>query len=169
MIKIIEGKFTGKNWNKQNIMAGVGLPRKIDDISELKEELIDIFLTKNHKDISHYGLLLAEHILNLVNLQSNNTINEVFKINIKWQEGKAKFQEARNAAGKILTMAREEKDPIKEKVLRIMAQIANIPHVARHALIASDYSIKLINLMYLKNFEEIEKERKIQIELMKNV
>jgi hypothetical protein len=169
MIKIAEGKFMGKNWNKENIMAGIGLPRKIDDISELKEELIDIFLTKNHKEISRYGLLLAEHILNLVNLQPNNAINEVFEINIKWQEGKVNFQEARNIAGKILTMAREEKDPIKDKVLRIMAQIANIPHVARHALIASDYSIKLINLIYLKNFEEVEKERKIQIELMKNV
>ena len=159
----------GKNWNKENIMAGVGLPRKIDDISELKEELIDIFLTKNHKDISRYSLLLAEHILNLANLQPNNVINEVFEINIKLQEGKAKFQEARNVAGKILTMTHEEKDPIKEKVLRIMAQVANTPHVARHALIASDYSIKLINLMYPQNIEEVEKERKIQIELMKNV
>jgi hypothetical protein len=129
-------KWMKKEWNKDNIMAGVGLPKKIDDISELKEELINIFLTKNHKSISHYSLLLAEHILNLTNIQSDDEIKEAFEINIKWQEGKAKFQEARNVAGKLLTMAREEKEPVKIKVLRIMAQVANTPHVHRHALIS---------------------------------
>jgi hypothetical protein len=159
----------GKKWNKENIMAGVGLPRKIDDIPELKEKLIDVFLTKNHKDISRYSILLAKHILNLVNMQPDNAIKESLEINIKWQEGKATFQEARNVAGKLLTMAREEEDPIKMKILRIMAQVANTPHVARHALIASDYAITLINLMYPKKLEEVEKERKIQIELMKKI
>jgi len=61
-----------------------------------------------------------------------------------------------------------EKDPIKVKVLRVMGQVAATPHVKRHALIASDYAIKLINLMYPKNFEEVRKEREIQIELMKS-
>jgi hypothetical protein len=66
-------------------------------------------------------------------------------------------------------MAREENDPVKVKVLRIMAQVANTPHVHRHALIASDYAVSLINLMYQKNLEEVKKERIIQIELMKSV
>jgi hypothetical protein len=74
-----------KEWNKNNIMAGVGLPGKIDDIPELKEELIDVFLTKNHIDISRYSLLPAEHILNLVNIQPDDVIKEVFEISIKWQ------------------------------------------------------------------------------------
>jgi hypothetical protein len=158
-----------KEWNKDNIMADVSLPGKIDDITNLKDELIDVFFTKSHKDISRYSLLLAEHVLNLANIQPNDIIKESFEINIKWQEGKVKFQEARNVAYKLLKMAREEKDPIKIKVLRIMAQVANTPHVHRHALTASDYAIALINLMYPKNYEEVEKERKIQIGLMKSV
>jgi hypothetical protein len=48
--------------------------------------------------------------------------------NDKWLKGEtgkgfSKFQNARNAAGKILKSARDEKDPIKEKIYRIMAQI----------------------------------------------
>ncbi|WP_202749602.1 putative immunity protein [Clostridium rhizosphaerae] len=42
-------------------------------------------------------------------------------------------------------------------------------HVKRHALIASEYEITLINLMYPKDLEEVRKEIKFQIELMKSV
>jgi hypothetical protein len=66
-------------------------------------------------------------------------------------------------------LARNEKDPIKEKVYRVMAQIANVPHVKNHALWASDYAVKLINKLYPNNFDEVKKEREIQIELMKSV
>ena len=83
-------------------------------------------------------------------------------------KGFAKFQGARNAADKLLKLARDEKDPIKEKIYRIMAQITNTPHVNTHALWASDYAIKLINKMYPNDFDEVKKEREIQIELMKS-
>jgi hypothetical protein len=146
-----------KEWNK-DIMAGVGLPGKIDDIPELKEALIDVFLTKNHKDISRYSLLPAEHILNLVNIQPDDVIKEVFEINIKWQEGKAKFQEARNNY-------RPERTG-KSKSFKNHG--ANTPHVHRHALIASDYAAALINLIVSQEFRRGEKKREIQIELMKN-
>jgi hypothetical protein len=156
---------------KDSYMGDVGIIRKITDIPELKEELIDAFDSKspNHKDISRYGLLLAEHILSLTNIQPCEAIKECFEINKKWQEGKAKVQEARNVAFKMHRLAREEKDPIKVKVLRVMGQVAAIPHVKRHALIASDYAITLINLMYPQNLEEVRKERKVQVEIMQNV
>ncbi|WP_411047346.1 putative immunity protein [Treponema primitia] len=76
---------------------------------------------------------------------------------------------ARNVADKLLKLARDEKDPIKEKIYRIMAQVTNTPHVKDHALWASDYAIKLVNKMYPNNSGEVKKEREIQIELMKSV
>ena len=154
---------------KDSFMGDVKIIKKIDDIPELKDELIAVFDSKSHKDISRYSLLLAQHILNLTGIQPCDAINECFDINRKWQEGKARFQEARQVAFMIHRLAREEKDPIKVKVLRIMGQVAATPHVKRHALIASDYAITLINLMYPKDLDEVRKERKIQIELMKSV
>jgi metal-dependent HD superfamily phosphatase/phosphodiesterase len=50
-----------------------------------------------------------------------------------------------------------------------MAQIANSPHVKNHALWASDYAIKLINTIYPNNYDEVKREREIQIELMNSV
>jgi hypothetical protein len=41
--------------------------------------------------------------------------------------------------------------------------------VKRHALIASDYAVTLINVMYPKNMEEVRKEREIQISLLESV
>jgi len=150
-------------------MSNVGIIKKIDDIPELKDELIAVFESKSKKDISHYGLLLVQHVLSLTNVQPWDVINECIDVSRRWQEGKATYQETRQAAAMIPDLARAEKDPVKAKVLRVMGQVALIPHVKRHALIASDYAITLINLMYPKNLEEVRKERKIQIELMKSV
>jgi hypothetical protein len=159
----------GKHKDGHSYMKCVGIIRKIDDIPELKERLIDISETKSHKQMSKYSLLLAEHILEISNIENNSEIAECFEINLKWQDGKVKFQDARNVAFKINRLAREEKDPVRVKVLRTMGQVAATPHVKWHALIASDYAVTLINLMYPKDLDEVKKEREIQIELMKSV
>ncbi len=160
-----------KNNKKDSYMGDVGIIRKIDDIPALKEKLIEAFDAKchSHINISRYGLLLASHILDLTNTPMDDSIAEVFAINQKWQAGEVRFQAARDVAGMILDLAREEKDPVKVKVYRTLGQVAAIPHVKRHALIASDYAITLINVMYPKNMEEVKKEREIQISLMQSV
>jgi hypothetical protein len=157
-----------RNKKETSYMGNVGIIKKIDDIPELKDELIEVFESKSKKEISCYGLLLIQHVLNLSNLEPCDAINECIDVSRRWQEGKATYQETRQAAAMIPDLARTEKDPVKAKVLRIMGQVTLIPHVKRHGLIASDYAITLINLMYPKNLEEVRKERKIQIELMKS-
>ena len=160
-----------RNNKKDSYMGDVGIIRKIDDIPALKENLIAAFDAKchSHINISRYGLLLASHILELTNTPMGDSIAEVFAINQKWQAGEVRFQAARDVAGMIFDLAREEKDPVKVKVYRVLGQVAAIPHVKRHALIASDYAITLINVMYPKNMEEVKKEREIQIALMQSI
>lgn len=156
---------------KDSYMGDVGIIKKIDDIPELKEELIEAFDEKSssHIDISRYGLLLARHILELTHMEVDEAINECFSINLRWQAKEVRFQAARDVAFKLNRLAKEEKDPIRIKVYRVMGQIAAIPHVKRHALIASDYAITLINVMYPHDFEAVRKERLIQIDLMRQV
>lgn len=156
---------------KDSYMGDVGIIRKIDDIPELKEKLIEAFDAKchSHIDISRYGLLLAKHILELTNTPVDDAIAEVFAVNERWQAGEVRFQAARDVAGRILDLAREEKDPVRVKVYRVLAQVAAIPHVKRHALIASDYAVTLINVMHPKDMEEVRKEREVQISLLESV
>jgi hypothetical protein len=161
------------NETKQINYAGIF--KKIDDIPDLRIELEKIFDSKGHKEMAKYSLLLGQHILKITNTAPCTEITEGFELNEKWQKGEphkrgfAKFQDSRNAADKLYKLARDEKDPVKEKVYRVMANIAAVPHVKNHSLWASDYAVKLINKMYPNNFEEVKKEREIQIELMKSV
>ena len=152
-------------------MGDVGIIKKIDDLPELKEKLIEAFDEKSssHKAISNYSLLLAHHVLDLTHCPITAEIQAAIDINLKWQAGLVRFQEARDAAFDCHTAARSEKDPVKIKVLRIMAQVAATPHVKRHALIASDYAVTLINLMFPKDMDAVRSERETQISLMKSV
>jgi hypothetical protein len=173
MIKNYNGKTNESSAVTKKIKYA-GIFKKIDDIPNLRIELENIFDSKNHKETVKYCLLLGQHVLEITKMEPCDEIMESFEINKKWLKGEtgkgfAKFQNARNTAGKLLNLARNENDSIKEKFFRVMAQIANSPHVKNHALWASDYTIKLINEMYPDNFDEVKKERKIQIELMKNV
>ncbi|MDR0636726.1 MAG: hypothetical protein LBF87_06575 [Treponema sp.] len=169
------GNFNGKsNQNAIKTINYAGIFKKIDDIPELRIELENIFNGKSHKEMVKYCLLLGQHILKITNIEPCNEIIEIFEINKKWLNGEtgkgfAKFQIARNAAGKLLNLARDEKEPIKQKFYRVMAQIANSPHVKDHALWASDYAVKLINIISPDNFDEVKKEREKQIELMNSV
>jgi hypothetical protein len=160
---------TNENLDKIKEINYAGIFKKINDIPDLRIELENIFDNKSHKEMAKYSLLLGKHFLEMANTEPCEEIILGFELNQKWQIGEpnkkgfAKFQESRNVAGKILTLARDEKDPIKACIYRIMANIVNTPHVKKHALWASDYAIKLINKLYPNDFDEIEKERKIQI------
>lgn len=120
-------------------------------------------------DISRYGSRLVEHVISLTNVQVCDEVKQCIEVSRRWQEGKATYKETRHAAALIPDLARDENEQVKAKVLRIVGQVTLIPHVKRHGLIASDYAITLINLMYPNNLEEVRKERKIQIDLMKNI
>ena len=153
----------------RSYMQGVKVIRKIDDNPEMKETLITISEGKTHKQMSQYSLLLAEHILEISNVERSDAIAMGMDINTKWQNGEAKFQDARQVAFMINRLAREEKDPVRVKVLRAMGQVAATPHVRWHALVASEYAVTLINVMYPGNMEEVKKERQIQIDLLNSV
>ena len=48
-------------------------------------------------------------------------------------------------------------------------QIAATPHVKRHALVASDYAVKLVNRMFPGNLEKVREMRETQIFLLEQV
>lgn len=156
---------------KDSYMGDVGIIKRLDDIPELKQQLIEAFDEKSHdhKLISRYSQLLGRHVLELTGIEMEPAIEMSFTINDQWQRGEVRFQAARDAADVLLRLAKDEKDQVRNKTLRVLAQVAATPHVKRHALIASDYAVKLINVMYPGNFDEVRKEREAQIAMMKSV
>ena len=152
-----------------NEREGITIIKKLDDMSGLKGTLIAIYETKSHRDVSRYSLLLAEHVLALSGMPRNETIDSCFSVSRAWQAGTAKLQEARQVAFALHRLAREEPDPVYVLVYRTLGQIAATPHVKRHALVASDYAVKLINRMYPGDLEKVREMRNKQIALMESV
>jgi len=155
--------------NRENELEGVTIIKKLDDVPALKEALISVYETKSHKDVSRYSLLLAEHVLSLSGMPINETVDACFSVSRAWQEGTAKFQQARQVAFALHRLAREETDPVYVLVYRTLGQIAATPHVKRHALVASDYAVKLVNRMFPRDLDKVREMRETQISLMQSV
>ena len=155
--------------NRENELEGVTIIKKLDDVPALKEALISVYETKSHKDVSRYSLLLAEHVLSLSGMPINETVDACFSVSRAWQEGTAKFQQARQVAFTLHRLAREETDPVYVLVYRTLGQIAATPHVKRHALVASDYAVKLVNRMFPRDLDKVREIRETQITLMQSV
>lgn len=155
----------GKDASVQNIKK----ERKIKDDLTLLEHLIAIFDTKSHKQVAAFSVLLGKHILEVANIQPSAEVLQSFVINERWQVGQAKVQEARQVAFALHKLARAESDLKKIQVFRMLGHIAATPHVKRHAIVATNYAIKVINLIYDSNISEITKEREYQILLMQKL
>lgn len=142
---------------------------KIDDIIELKREFIALYDTKNHKEIVRFCLALGQHILDITGFQPGDEIKGSFDAMQKWIDGKVNYHEARNLSFEIGRLAQIEKDQVKARFFRTMAQVAASPHVKYHGLWATDFSVTLINRMYPGNMDAVRSEREKQIELIKKV
>jgi hypothetical protein len=142
---------------------------KIDDIPELKSEFIDIYDTKSHKEMVQFCLALGQHLLDVTGLKPCYEITASFEAMQKWMDGNVNYHEARNLSFEIGRLAKVEKDQIKARFFRTMAQVAASPHVKYHGLWATDFAVTLINRMYPNNMDEVRKEREKQIELINKI
>jgi hypothetical protein len=142
---------------------------KIVDIPELKSEFIVIYDTKSHQEIVQFCLALGKHILDVTGFIPGNEIKASFDAMQRWIDGKVNYHESRNLSFEIGRLAKVEKDQIKARFFRTMAQVAASPHVKYHGLWATDFAVTLINRMYPGNMDEVRKEREKQIEILKKV
>ncbi|MDR0492288.1 MAG: hypothetical protein LBH74_01415 [Nitrososphaerota archaeon] len=101
---------------------------KIEDISELRNEFIVTYDTKNKAEAVHFGLLLGRHLIDITGIEPCEEILKAFDAMHRWLNGKTNYHEARNIAFcDLYKCAREENDPIKLKFYKTMAQIASFP------------------------------------------
>ncbi|CCV63773.1 hypothetical protein BN85401960 [Alteracholeplasma palmae J233] len=54
---------------------------KINDASELREELNELYDRATHKQVAEFSLLLGKHILNITSFPTNEILEKGFKVN----------------------------------------------------------------------------------------
>ena len=144
---------------------------KINDISELRGELDTICDEKMQLQLAQWALKLAEHILTLVgyNYEADPVIQNGFDTNRQWQAGIARMFDVRQAGFKMHQLAKSCNDPIQQAALRVTGQAVGTGHMREHAMVASDYAIKVINLKHPGDIRAVKAEREWQIKTLKQV
>ena len=114
-----------------NIYEYQRLVGKIDDVPELKDAFITIYDAKSHKEIVQFCLLLGQHLIESTGITPVDEIISSFEAMKRWLDGKVNYHEARNLSLQISRIARDEKDIVKVRFLRTIAQIAASPQIGR--------------------------------------
>lgn len=148
---------------------GYKLKIKINDIPELRLELMNIYDSKTPKGVAQYSVLLAKHVIERANMPTHQLIDQGFLIHELWLKNEVSIQELRQAALKIHLLARNSKDLIIQTAYRAIGKAVSCGHMKEHGIVASDYAVKLINYLEPNNLVEVKKEREFQIQLLKTM
>lgn len=142
----------------------------LDDI-DLREILDDEYEKSSQIKLCKYALLLATHILTTIkyNNINNSIIKAGYAVNECWQKGNARMYDVRQAGFQIHQLAKNSQDSITQTALRVVGQAVATGHMREHAMIASDYAVKVINLLFPNNVNAVKQERLWQINHLKNV
>lgn len=141
---------------------------KISDNVDLRRKLDQIYEERSQIDLAKWALQLSKHIFSLIeyDYENDSIIVEGFAINEKWQIGEARMHDVRQAGFKVHKLARESKDTVLQAAFRVAGQAIGTGHMREHAMVASDYAIKVVNLKYPNDMEAVKELREWQIRTM---
>ena len=144
---------------------------KIPDDAGLRDRLKQEYEDASQLQLCRYALLLANHILESADssLLEHEMIREGFLINQKWQQGKARVHDVRQASFRIHQLARSCGDAAMCAGLRTAGHAVATAHMREHALVASDYAVKVIWLLHPDCLEAVRNERIWQIRNLQEV
>ena len=118
-----------------------------------------------------FASLLSEHIFQLTGYpeKQRDVIREALQVNEQRQRGTAGIQDVRRAAFRVHQLARESRDDIISAALRTAGHAVAAGHMKEHAMVASDYAVKVINLLYPDDMDAVRKEREWQLDQLKAI
>lgn len=143
---------------------------KIEDNILLRKEIVELFQSMDQQSLAKWSVSLAKHVLGCVEMdfETLQEVNKAFEVNDLWQVNQASVNNVREAGIKIHSLARSSTSQIKKSVLRVVGHAVSSGHMSEHAMVASDYAIKVVGLLSANDKDRITFERKWQLnELMK--
>lgn len=142
----------------------------LDDI-ELRKILDEEYEKSSQVKLCKYALILATHILMTIEYKDkkNPIIKEGYAVNESWQKGNARMHDVRQAGFKIHQLAKSSQDIVTQTALRVVGQAVATGHMREHAMVSSDYAVKVINLLFPNDINAVRQERFWQIEHLKNI
>ncbi len=99
----------------------------------------------------------------------NPVIIAGYAVNESWQKGNARMHDVRQAGFKIHQLAKNSHDIVTQTALRVVGQAVAAGHMREHAMVSSDYAVKVINLLFPNDINAVRQERLWQIEHLRNI
>lgn len=142
----------------------------LDDI-DLRKLLDEEYEKSSQVRLCQYALLLATHILTMIKYDDmdNPAIKAGYAVNESWQKGEARMHDVRQAGFKIHQLAKNSQNSVTQTALRVVGQAVATGHMREHAMVASDYAVKVINLLFPGDSDAIKRERLWQIENLRGI
>lgn len=139
---------------------------KIEDCPELRADLDTEYEGASQVQLCRYALALARHMLEVAAYVGDGwpVLEEAFAINEQWQRGEARMHDVRQAGFRVHQLAKVADGPIQRTALRVAGQAVGTGHMREHAMVASDYAVKTVNLMHPGDLDAVRTERHWQIE-----
>ncbi len=144
---------------------------KLVDSDELRYEIDNIYEQSTQIEVAKWAIEIAKHILDIVDIDymSINEFIDGFNVNEQWQNGKARMHDVRQEGFKIHKLAREVKNDTLRNVYRVVGQAISSGHMKEHAMVASDYAVRVIGLLSSNSIEFIKEERQWQLRELKKI
>lgn len=141
---------------------------KIEDSDELRVTLDDIYENTSQIVVAKWALKLTRHIFEIAGYHVDDYAAVItgFLVNEAWQKGQARKHDVRQAGFKIHELARKSEDIVLKTAARVAGQAVGTGHMKEHAMVASDYVIKIVNMKYPGDRDMVIQERLWQIKAL---
>lgn len=87
----------------------------------------------------------------------------------EYEKSSARMHDVRQAGFKIHQLAKSSQDTVTRTALRVVGQAVATGHMREHAMVSSDYAVKVINLLFPDDINAVRQERFWQIEHLKSI
>lgn len=141
---------------------------KIIDDDRIRDKICNIYEKQNQTVLAQWSLKIAERIIRLANIDIRMypEIAEGFEVNERWQNNNTGMYDVRKIGFKIHKIAKEQNDMLQLNAFRVIGHAVASGHMKEHSIVASDYAVKVINLLYDNDLQKVREEREWQLKTL---
>lgn len=165
-------EYSWNEWERNRYINGdVKVPSeykiKVTDIPQKRLELEKLLEKLPHKEIARWAVENARRFIeDIENFADKESIlEETLNVFQQRLEGKISAYQLRQAGFLANTLSKRSKADISKFAARVYAQAIASAHMRGHAMVSSDYAIKVIQLKDPKDLDRVRVERERQISL----
>lgn len=168
-------EYSWNEWEQNSYINGeVKVPSdyriKVTDIPQKRMELETLLEQLPHKEVARWAVENAQIFIEDIEsfADKESILEETLNVFQQRLEGKKSAYQLRQAGFLANTLSKRSTTDISKFSARVYAQAIASAHMRGHAIVSSDYAIKVIQLKYGKDLDRVRVERERQITLARD-